>query len=176
LFIHAERNQTNITKNDRNENVGHNHTLTVQNDFTMHVGYEKADPGSYVLNVCQDRIESVSNGDYNLGVDTGNRNTFIKTDDNLKVTGNRNELITNSLSAKAKNVAIKGTSTFKAESPDVQIVGSTSTKIGSAIIQVSGSTVSVTGTTEVTLAVGGSSIKINAGGITITGPMVKINT
>lgn len=176
LYIQAERNQTNITKNDRNENVGHNHTLIVQNDFTMRVGYEKAKPGSYVLNVCQDRIESVSNGDYNLGVDTGNRNTFIKTDDNLEVKGNRKEVITNLLSVKAKDVAIKGTATFKAKSPDVQIVGSTSTKIGSALIQVSGSAVTVTGTTEVSLAVGGSSIKINAGGITITGPMVKINT
>ena len=151
------------------------YTQTIKNDANINIGYEKGSPGSYYLNVHQDRIESVSNGDYNLGVDTGNRNTYVKTDDTVEVDGNRNEKVKNTLGNEAKDITINGTKTLKAESPDVDINGKTKTKIGSAAIEVDGTTIKISGKAEILLSVGGSSVKLDASGVTIAGPLVKIN-
>jgi type VI secretion system secreted protein VgrG len=175
LYFHAEKNHTNITENDRNDNVGHNYSLTVQNDYMVNVGYEVGDQGNYTLNVHQHRFENVSNGDYNLGVDTGNRTTYVKTDDTVEVLGSRKEIVTNTLGSQAKDIKMKGTATLKANSPDIDINGSTKTKIGSAAIEVVGNTVKISGKAEILLSVGGSSIKLDPSGVTIVGPLVKIN-
>ena len=150
-------------------------TQTIKNDARITVGYDKGAPGSYYLDVHQDRIETVSNGDYNLGVDTGNRTTFVKTNDIVEVKGNRSETVTGTLGSEAAHITMNGTTDLKVESPDVDINGKTKTKIGSSAIEVDGKTVKVAGAQEISLSVGGSSIVLNAGGVTIVGPLVKIN-
>lgn len=151
------------------------YSLTVKNDAVINVGYEVGAAGDYILNVHQNRFENVSNGDFNVGVDTGSRNTYVNTDDTVSVDGSRTETIKNTLGSQAKDITMNGTKTLKVESPDVDINGKTKTKIGSAAIEVDGNTVKVSGKTEILLSVGGSSIKLDASGVTIAGPLVKIN-
>lgn len=151
------------------------YSLTVKNDAHINVGYEKGAPGSYSFNVHQHRIESISNGDFSLNVDTGNRSTFVNTNDIVEVHGDRSEKVTGTLGSEAAHVTMKGTTDLKAESPSIDINGTTTTKIGSAAIEVDGKTVKVTGAQEISLSVGPSSIVLNATGVTIVGPLVKIN-
>ena len=151
------------------------YTQTIKNDAHISIGYEKGEPGSYTLNVHQDRIENVSNGDYNLGVDTGNRTTYVKTDDTVTVDGSRKEVVKATLGSEAKDITMNGKTSLKIESPDVNINGKTKTKIGSAAIEVDGTTIKIAGKTEILLSVGGSTVKLDASGVTIAGPLVKIN-
>lgn len=151
------------------------YSLTVKNDAQINVGYEVGAQGNYTLNVFQNRFENVSNGDFNIGVDTGSRNTYVNTDDTVSVDGNRTEKIKNTLGSEAKDITMNGTTTLKIESPDVDINGKTKTKIGSAAIEVDGTTIKISGKAEILLSVGGSSIKLDASGVTIAGPLVKIN-
>ena len=46
---------------------------------------------------------------------------------------------------------------------------------GQAQVTVDGATVAINGQMEVVLAVGGSSVKVDMSGVTITGPLVRIN-
>jgi len=191
LYIHAEKNHTNITENDRTESVGHDRSTKVGNDYTrnvghdslINVGYEGKSQGSYTMNVCKDRIESVSNGDYKIGVNTGSRELYVKSNDKVEVKGSRLEVIENTLDSQCKDLKLTGSTTMLAKSPDVKIQGASNTYIGDALIKISGTTIDVNGTTinitgtaGVNIACGGSSVKLNAGGVQITGPMVNINT
>jgi type VI secretion system secreted protein VgrG len=191
LYLHAEKNHTNITENDRSESVGHDRSTKVGNDYTrtvghdslINVGYEAKSPGSYTMNVCKDRIETVSNGDYKIGVDTGSRELYVKSNDKVEVKGSRLEVIENTLDSQCKDLKLTGSTTMLAKSPDVKIQGASNTYIGDALIKISGTTIDVNGTTinitgsaAVNLSCGGSSVKLNAGGVKITGPMVNINT
>jgi len=190
LYIHAEKNHTNITENDRNESVGHDRSCDVKHDYKLEVGNDAlvnigygGDNGSYTMNVSQDRIESVSNGDYKIGVDTGKRELFIKSDDKVEVKGSRLEVIENTLDSQCKDLKLTGSATMLAKSPDVKIQGATTTYIGDAQIKVSGTTIDVNGTTinisgtgAVNLSCGGSSVKLSAGGVKISGPIVNINS
>lgn len=151
------------------------YSLTVKNDASVNVGYETGEPGSFSFNVHQDRVESISNGDYNLGVRSGSRSTFVATNDGLEIGGDRSEIVTGTLGSEAAHIKMNGKTDLKAESPDIDINGKSKTKIGSAAIEVDGTTVKMTGAQEISLTVGGSSIVLNAAGVTILGPLVKIN-
>ncbi|MGA9574591.1 MAG: type VI secretion system tip protein VgrG [Lysobacterales bacterium] len=191
LYIHAEKNHTNITENDRSENVGHDRSckvghdykLDVGNDALVNIGYEGDAVGSYTMNVCKDRIETVSNGDYKIGVDTGSRELFIKSNDKVEVKGSRKEVIAKTLDSQCKDLKLTGSATMVAKSQSVKIHGAATTYIGDTAIKVSGTTIDVNGTTinitgsaGVNITCGGASVKLSAGGVKISGPMVNINT
>ncbi len=151
------------------------YALTVKNDAYIDVGYEKGAPGNYTLNVHQHRTESVSNGNLSVNVDTGNRTSFVNANDSLEVNGNRSELIAGTLGSEAAHITMNGTTDLKAESPEITINGTSKTTVGSAEVEVDGRTIKMTGAQEISLSVGGSSIVLNATGVTIVGPLVKIN-
>lgn len=69
------------------------HTFEIKNDAEIKVGYGKNAPGSYKLDIFKDRNETVSTGDYTLGVDTGNRSATIATNDTLNVGASQTESI-----------------------------------------------------------------------------------
>ncbi len=190
LYIHAEKNHTNITENDRTENVGHDRSTTVKNDYSLKVGNDalvnigyEGDSGCYTMNVCNDRIESVSNGDYKIGVDTGSRELYIKTNDKVEVQGSRLEVIQNTLDSQCKDLKLAGSATMLAKSPDVKIKGTVTTYIGDnqikvngTVIDIEGQLINIKGNAGVNISCGGTSVKLNPGAIIISGPMVNINT
>jgi len=174
--------------------------LTVKNDAHINVGYEKGDPGSYYFNVHQDRIESVSNGDYNLGVDTGNRNTFVNANDDttvngsssLTVAGNEQVKVGGGRSTKVDgNDGVKvdgnrveevgGLHSFKA--PDILMNGTSNYGVespnvsiaGTSLTQIGTATIVITGD-SISLEGGGSSIVIDGSGVTITGSVINLNS
>ncbi|MET0068553.1 MAG: type VI secretion system tip protein TssI/VgrG [Candidatus Thiodiazotropha sp.] len=64
LYIHAEKNHTNITENSRNENVGYNRSLTVGHDKTETVNNDKT------ITVAKNHTETVGlNMSETVGVD-----------------------------------------------------------------------------------------------------------
>ena len=78
VFIHAEKDQNNVVKNnettevgnDRTENIGNNETITIGNDRTEKVGNNET------ITIGNDRTESVGNNeDTTIG---GNQTEFIK--------------------------------------------------------------------------------------------------
>ena len=190
LYIHAEKNHTNITENDRNESVGHDRSCSVKHDYKLDVGNDAlvnigygGDNGSYTMKVSQNRTETVSKGNFKIAVETGKRELYVKSDDKVEVKGSRLEVIENTLDSQCKDLKLTGSTTMVAKSPDVKIHGATSTYIGDAKINVSGTTINVDGTTinitgtgAVNLTCGGSSVKLGPGGVKITGPMVNINS
>jgi type VI secretion system secreted protein VgrG len=89
------------------------------------------------------------------------RTTAVKAGgDKLTVTGDR---------------TVSSTTKHHLEAPAVEVNGTSTVKIGSADIKVDGTTISINGATSLTLSVGGSSIKLDPSGVTILGPLVKIN-
>jgi len=53
LYLHAEKNHTNITENDRSESVGHDRSLSVGNDKSESIGNNKS------IDVAVDHSESI---------------------------------------------------------------------------------------------------------------------
>lgn len=189
----AQKDYNETIKNNATISVGNDHTEDVGRDASINIGYGNDAPGSLYLNVSKDRIESVSNGDYNLGVETGNRDTYVNGTDKLEVngavsgkfnagrsakvtgadkvesSGDRTEKSETKVFNEAPIVELKASSEFKAHAPTVDIDGTNATKIGSKEITISGSS-------KITLTCGGSKIEMTPGGIEITGTQVKLNS
>ncbi len=153
LYLHAERNQTNIT----------------ENDYTVKVGYEKKDKGSYTFNVHQDRTELVSEGDYSLEVAKGNKRVKVEAGKySIKVRGDKKLKVEE---GNYKIEVLKGNYSLKADHSQAGEV-----KIKAQRIKVEGSQ-------EIELVIPGHSIKLDPSGISIkssgfvqiNGKLVKIN-
>ncbi|HEU0222096.1 MAG TPA: type VI secretion system tip protein TssI/VgrG [Paracoccaceae bacterium] len=160
------------------------YSLTVKNDATISVGFQKTSPGKFTQNVYGDVTETIEKGNHSFTVKTGTSSVTIKAGrsetiqgggDALDVTGVRSVKASEQYGVEAPAVTLNGKTSLKAESPDLQINGKTTTKIGSAKIDVDGSMIAINGTAQITLSVGGSSIKLDPSGVTIVGPLVKIN-
>jgi type VI secretion system secreted protein VgrG len=70
---------------------------------------------------------------------------------------------------------VTSTTAYKMEAPALTLNGKTTVDIGTKAIKVDGLTIDLKGTATITLSVGGSSIKLDPSGVTILGPLVKIN-
>jgi type VI secretion system secreted protein VgrG len=153
------------------------YSLTVKNNAMFEIGYETAEEGSLDFGVHMDRHDVVTAGDYSMFIYEGNRTSFVKKLDTVTVEGDREEVVTGKLGSEAKVITMNGTKELKAESKAVQVDGTQTTKIGSGQIEVDGTSVTVTAKNQIVLscAGGASSIILNAAGVTIVGPLVKIN-
>lgn len=147
------------------------YTTKVKNDATISVGYDHASPGSYKLDVNQDRTESVTLGDYTLSVDTGNRKTTIKTNDELEVTGESKATITgnDTRTAKADSTHdITGSHNGSVGKHRKQSVALTDMlNVGISLTQTIGSALVTTAKTIV--MTGASSVGINSSAVSISG-------
>ena len=83
LYIHAEKNHTNITENDRNEDVGHDRSLHVGNDKSEAIDNNKS------IEVGVDHAEKIgSNKSLSVGA---NHDETIGVDKSLNVGSNHKE-------------------------------------------------------------------------------------
>lgn len=80
--------------------------LVVKNDANIHVGYKKQDHGSLVFDVYQDRVDTVSEGDFITWVAKGNHKRFVKKKDEILVDGDREEKVKENLLNQAKTIKI----------------------------------------------------------------------
>lgn len=85
LYIHAEKNHTNNTENDRVKWVGHDETVNVDNDRTETVGNDET------LHIKHDRSETVDNNEQiAIGV---NRTESVGNDESIQVGKNRSRKV-----------------------------------------------------------------------------------
>lgn len=150
-------------------------SLTVKNNAVTKVGYGWGDSGDYSLDVLHNRTEKVTEGNYDLKIETGGRTTHVESDDVLTVEGERRVKVTKYMGLEAEEMTHRADKALKVDGEFVEIIGRTETKIGKTSVQVDGQNIKVAATKELVLSCGASSIVLNATGVTIVGPLVKIN-
>lgn len=178
VFIHAQK--------DFNEVVEHNHSTSVKADQSNSVS------GKQTVTVKKDRTLTVEEGKYDTHVNTGSYSTQVKqavsftsTDSTFGIKAKAAvslESETSTFGAKSKTdasvesttaaVTIKAATHLGGEAGSKATLKAPDIQIGDAKIDVNGTTIKITGSTNITLAVGGSSIKLEPSGITISGPKI----
>ena len=80
LYIHAERNHTNITEADRSESVGHDRSLSVGNDKSETIDNDKkiTVKGKHDETITSDTTITVKEGNYILDIQKGTATTTVK--------------------------------------------------------------------------------------------------
>ena len=160
------------------------YALTVKNDATISVGFEKASPGSMVQKVKQDLTSEVESGDHTFTVKTGKSTVTIASGreetieaggDKLDVTGERTVNASVEYKVTTPKATIHAADTAEIELQDVTVNGTVKTTIGENEIEITGTTVKITGMQSIELVCGASSIKLDASGVTVMGPMIKLN-
>ena len=178
LFTHAEKNQTEVVKNDMSTSVGNNQSLSVTKDRTKTVD------GKETVTIKGDHTETISEGNDALTVTTGTRTVTVKGDTSLTVeTGNytaKTAAAAMTLDAKTNLTATAGTAAHIG-SPAITVAGDKTVTvtagekvvtIGNKEVTVSGPKISITANQEIVIGVGASSITINAQGVSIGGPQI----
>jgi len=146
LYIHAEKDKQVMVENDRTEEVGNDEKITIGNDRTEEVKNDEK------ITIGNDRTEEVKNDEkITIG---NNRTEEVKSNEKIKIGSSREEKV--------------GTS------EKVQIGTSREVKVGTSDKLKAGTTVNIEASVSIELKVGGSSIKIDPSGVTIKGPMIKI--
>ncbi|WP_420006743.1 type VI secretion system Vgr family protein [Arenibacterium sp. LLYu02] len=161
------------------------HQTLVKDRLSMTVGLDaiakevaSVDEKSYDLTIEQHMNETVKTGDRTELVETGNKVETVKKGDYTETieTGNKTMTIT------------KGDLTENIDTGDVKVtIGSgdlvetiskgdhtETVSLGNITTKASAGKIAISAGTEITLTVGGSSIKIDNSGVTIKGPMIKI--
>ena len=148
LYIHAEKNHTNITENDRSEDVGHDRSLhvghdkseTVDNNKTIDIGVNHTENiGSNMeINVGNNLTEAIAN---NMNQSVGNNSdTSVGVNYSLSV-GAKAEMV-----AKAKMTLTVGISTIEMTPGSIKIsCGASKIELTPASVAVTAPIVSLNG-------------------------------
>ena len=190
LYIHAEKNHTNITENDRNENVGHDRSLYVGHDKSEKVkNNKKIDvvEGTHTETIKGDTTVTITDGHYVHRVVKGSethhveemvtetfndsQKTTVKKD--IKITANTGKICITAATEIELHVGnslliMKKDGTIKLSGKDVSITGTKKTEMG----------VGSQSTTHDNKSIQSSGAEITSAAIgthNLTGAIVKIN-
>ncbi|MCL4141822.1 UNVERIFIED_CONTAM: hypothetical protein GTU68_059029, partial [Idotea baltica] len=190
LYIHAEKNHTNITENDRSEDVGH--------DRSLHVGHDKSETidnnkkinvdGTHTETIKKDTITTVVEGKRDVVVKVGDQSTTAEKK-SINITAKKSVNIkgeTENIGLDGKgdigiklkgkpNVDIEATATVLVRAPKVDVGDDEVLIKGNKItLQCGGSSIEIL-PTKITLSSGSGSLVLDAMGATLNGALVKIN-
>jgi type VI secretion system secreted protein VgrG len=154
IYEQAQKDLSTYVKNDQTIKIDHDRKVTVKNDETVDI------QNNQTITVKQDRKVTVSQGNSSLTVSTGNHDETISTGNYTTTVSKGNHSTTVSMGNMDSTVSMGNLST------DVKM-GNISTKAD--LGQISNEAMQ-----SIELKVGGSSIKIDQMGVTITGMMIKI--
>lgn len=165
VYLHAEKNWTIMVENDKNQIVGHDETHLVKHNRTKTVNNDEK------TTVIHNRTETVGSG-------SDKESITINGFRDEKVT--KNETITIGEDRKRDVIGEHTTSVGKNEKNSVthnrtDDVGENYTLTAKTSISESSKEITITAGTKLTLVGPGGTIVIDAGGVTITGVLVKIN-
>ena len=130
------------------------HQMLVKNKSVVTIGLDAIDAGDHDGDgslsqvVKQDVTETIKEGDHFFTIETGSQEIEIKTDKTQTIEGKHTKTITGN--------------------------DETTVTTGNMTVDVSSGKITMTAAIEILLEVGGSSIKIDNSGVTIKGPMIKI--
>ncbi len=189
LYIHAEKNHTNITESDRSENVGHDRSLTVGNDKTETIKKNKeiTVDGTHTETIKLDTNIKITEGDYVHHVVAGTERRETKGLVTEVYGDSQNTTVENNIDITAN----KGKIDLTAEVEITLTVGESSLNMKKdGTIVLAGKDISITGLKTVEIGVGSQtttydSSKIESSGAEITtaaigthnltGALIKIN-
>ncbi len=132
-------------------------TQIVKNNATVTIGTDKKDPGDLTTTIHHNMTETVKTGDHKFTVETGSQTIAIKTDKTETIEGKSDLTVTG-------NVTTTVTTGHVSET----------VKAGNVTLDVKMGKVEITAMQSITLKVGGSSVVVDQMGVTIKGPMIKI--
>ncbi len=178
VYLHAEKDWTIMVEHDKNQIVGHDETALVKHDRTKTVNNDET------TTVHHDRTETVDNNEtITIGV---NRTESVGVNEAITIGANRTETVggnealtlggnqTDDIGGN-RNSSIGGdekNSIGASKSVNVATKYSLSSAVS---INESSSEITISASKTLTLSGPGGSIKIDAGGVTIFGVLVKIN-
>ena len=179
LYIQAEKDKNVLVKNDRSEKVGHDETIEIGNDRTETVGNDET------IKIGHDRREEVANNEaIKIGHD---RCREVVNNEAIKIGNDRFETVGNNETIEIANnrehkigcddsLEVGGSQSLEVSSDREITVGtSSSLAAGTTVSVVAGTTIKIQAGTKIELVVGGSSVTIDASGVTVAGPIIKLN-
>jgi len=139
------------------------YTEIIKNNAVITIGMEKKDDGDLTQTVYHSQTENVETGDLTVNVKEGNEIRDIATDHTETIGNDASQSIGNDSSISVGNNV-------------TQDVGNDLTlDVGSNITENAGQKITIEAGSEILLKVGGSSIKIDNTGVTVSGTQIKIN-
>jgi type VI secretion system secreted protein VgrG len=139
----------------------------VKNNAEIIIGSEKHDKGSLTQTIKRDKIETIMDGDTKLDVKKGNRITKVKTDDTTTIEGKSTTEVTGDTKLTVKT----GSAILEVQKAHQK----TTVSLGNITVDATAGKITLTAGLAIELKVGGSSIKIDPAGVTITGAKVTLD-
>ncbi len=201
LTLHAQHDMGVSVNHDQSTGVNHNRSVSVQVNDSESVGGNQSVTvgGNRSLSVTGNQSLDVS-GNQSVHV-TGNRNVSVDADESVQVAGNQGFSVSgdrqgsvsgNNLLQVSSSMGVDVSANLEshanqiAQQSDAAMVlnagsnldlkgASKVTVASNGSVEVNAPKILLTGTGEVTLAVGGNSVKVDASGVTLFGVTVKIN-
>jgi type VI secretion system secreted protein VgrG len=156
----------------------------IKNNAVITVGLEKKDKGDMSLTVHRHLSETVKTGNHTFRVETGNQDIFIKTDKTEKIEGKSDLTVKGDVTETVEEGNVTRTvktgnltETVKVGNVTREVsIGDETHRvtIGNLTVEVTAGKMSMLALQEISLTVGESSIKIDNMGVTIKGPMIKL--
>lgn len=147
----------------------------IKNNATITIGLEKKDKGDLTQTIHGSKTETVKTGDHSFKIENGSQTIDIEKDHTETINGKSSTTVKGNVTIEVQDGNLSETiksGNYKREVSS----GNDATKLGSGnyTIDASGGKITLTAAQEITLEVGGNSIKIGPAGIDIKGTIVKI--
>ena len=170
VFINAQKDETINVNNDKNQTVGHDETHSIGNDHSHSVGHNQAKSVklNQVWSVGVDRTGNVGKNETlkvgnNQQTEIGNnKQVTVGAIETLEVKDSRSVKVANTSNHRATDIATTATATSSHQATDAYQ------------ITVGGSSIAIT-PESIVLTHGGSSITLNAGGVSVMGGRIDLN-
>ena len=148
----------------------------IKNNATISIGQGKKDKGDLIQTIHRHKIETLKTGDHVFTVQDGNQKIRIARDHAEEVGGTSDTTITGNTTLTVTDGNLTETISSGNRRREVrQGNDATTVSMGNITMDAKAGKVTITAAQEITLKVGGSSIKVSPAGIDIKGPMVKID-
>lgn len=155
IYIHAEKNQTNIVENDEATNVGHDRSEDIGNDESINIGHDRTETvgNDEKISIGSNRTEDVGKNE-TITIGT-NRKEKVGSNESITIGGNRSEKV--------------------GKDEDITIGKDRSMQVGDDYSLDVGKKISITAGDEIVLSTGKASITMKKdGSIVISGKDITV--
>jgi type VI secretion system secreted protein VgrG len=139
VYLHAQKNLTIATENDKNQTTGHDETLAIGNDRTKEVGHDQRETvkNDKAIDVHGHHTEAIGK-DMTLTVQ-GNRRVEIVVDHEETISGHSKQLVEKTKRVDVRDAASENVTKDK----DIKVGGNFRTKVDGEVLITAGQTASI---------------------------------
>jgi type VI secretion system secreted protein VgrG len=170
VFFHAQYDHEAVVEHDETQHVKNNRTRTVDvnETLTVHADRARTVDGKEAVTIGGNRDRSV--GGNESYVVSGNRSYEVGGNETLSVSGKQDAAVTGNqtMSVSGKQEVIVSGAAILQTDANREVSAASTYKLEAMKVE-------ITGQAEISLTVGGSFIKIDPSGVTVFGPMIKLN-